>query len=61
VAVHPGDAVIGDENGIVVIPAARLAEVMMALEDVLEREQAAQESLASGGTIGRLRKGKVIP
>lgn len=61
VVVQPGDAVVGDENGVVVVPATRLVHVMAALEDVLKRERATQESLASGGTIGRLRKGNAIP
>lgn len=61
VVVHPGDAVVGDDNGIVVVPHERLIEVMAKLDDVLEKERLTQEALASGGTIGSLRKGKEIP
>jgi regulator of RNase E activity RraA len=59
--VQPGDAVVGDENGVVVVPASRLVDVVAVLEDVLARERETQEALASGGTIGMLRKGNAIP
>ena len=51
VVVHPGDAVIGDENGVVVVPAARIDEVLAALPGVLERDRAAQARWA-GGALG---------
>ena len=51
VVVHPGDAVIGDENGVVVVPAARIDEVLAALPGVLERDRAAQARW-DGGALG---------
>lgn len=52
--VRPGDVLAADANGVVVIPAERLAEVTAALPRMLERERAMQEALARGGTIGAL-------
>ena len=50
-AVHPGDAVVGDENGVVVVPAGRLSAVLAAVPSVLERDRAVQARWI-GGTAG---------
>lgn len=55
VHIAPGDTLVGDENGVVAIPHARLEEVLAALPALLERERALQERLLRGGTLGRVR------
>jgi 4-hydroxy-4-methyl-2-oxoglutarate aldolase len=61
VVVRPGDAVIGDENGVSIVPAERLAEVLAALPALLEQDRRTQEALARGGTIGALRRAARAP
>jgi 4-hydroxy-4-methyl-2-oxoglutarate aldolase len=48
VVVAPGDVVVGDENGVVVVPAARLSEVVDAVPELLARERAIQDDIAAG-------------
>lgn len=48
VTVHPGDWAIGDEDGVVVIPAARLAEVAQEARDRAAKEVGLIEALRSG-------------
>jgi len=53
-AVNPGDIVVGDENGVVVVPFARCEEILHKAEQLLETEHLLQEKLRAGGTIGQL-------
>jgi regulator of RNase E activity RraA len=48
VLVHPGDAVIGDADGVAVIPAASLADVLALAEGKLDAEEHARGQYASG-------------
>ena len=48
VQVSPGDVILADVNGVVIIPAGRIEEVLTAAEAILEKELA---------MIGELRKG----
>jgi 4-hydroxy-4-methyl-2-oxoglutarate aldolase len=48
VAISSGDVVIGDRNGIVVVPQARLAEVAQKLPDVLRLEAEMEAKVAAG-------------
>jgi len=54
--VRPGDALLGDENGVVVVPAERLVAVMAAVPEALGRDRAIQAALAAGGTVGEYRR-----
>jgi 4-hydroxy-4-methyl-2-oxoglutarate aldolase len=54
--VRPGDAVLGDENGVVVVPSERLVAVMAAVPDALAKDRAIQRALAEGGTVGAYRR-----
>ncbi len=54
--VRPGDALLGDENGVVVVPAERLVAVMAAVPEALAKDRAIQAALAAGGTVGAYRK-----
>jgi regulator of RNase E activity RraA len=56
--VRPGDALLGDENGVVVVPAERLVAVMAAVPEALVRDRAIQAALAAGGTVGEYRRGQ---
>ena len=46
--IHPGDLVFGDEDGVVVLPAAQVATVLDAAQRRVEDEQALMEELAKG-------------
>jgi len=48
VAVAPGDIVVGDRDGVVVVPAARIEEALAGLERVLAAERAILASVADG-------------
>ena len=50
VAVEPGDIVLGDRDGVVVIPQAQLEAVVAALADVREMEEATQKKIRAGMT-----------
>lgn len=54
VAVSPGDIVVGDENGVVVVPIAQCEEILKRSEELLEAEHVLQDKLRAGGTIGQL-------
>jgi len=60
VAVRPGDIIVADENGVVVIPQEQLASVTSALPAVIERDLAVQSMLAEGGDLLAARRGKLI-
>ena len=49
-AVRPGDILAGDEDGVVVIPAGRIAEAGAALATVSEKERAMEALVAAGAT-----------
>jgi len=51
VKVRTGDWVIGDANGVVVVPAERAVEVANRSLDVLERENRIREEIKRGGTL----------
>ena len=50
--VQPGDAVVGDENGVVVVPAGRIGDVLAAVPGVLERDRAIQARWIGGAPQG---------
>ena len=51
VAVNPGDLIVADGTGIVVVPRARAAEVATVAGEIAERERAMASRLASGETV----------
>ena len=55
VRVNPGDIVLGDDSGALVIPAERAAEVYRVAKDIAEREALIEQELHSGAS---LREGR---
>ena len=53
-AVAPGDLIVADENGVVVVPAAAAEELLSGARQLLETEHVLQEKLRGGATIGEL-------
>lgn len=49
--VDSGDLIVGDRDGVVVVPRGRIAEVITNLEDVRAKEKAAGEQIAAGVSI----------
>ena len=54
VAVAPGDFVLGDIDGILIVPAAIIDEVIEEAETTRDREDIVRQSLQSGGDIREL-------
>jgi 4-hydroxy-4-methyl-2-oxoglutarate aldolase len=53
-AVSPGDLIVADENGVVVIPAEAAEDVLDRTRRLLDTEHVLQDRLRSGATIGEL-------
>ncbi|MFN8633390.1 MAG: RraA family protein [Chloroflexota bacterium] len=54
VAVHPGDLVVADDDGIVVVPPPRLDDVWALARPVLERMPLARAWIERGGLLGEI-------
>lgn len=54
VAVSPGDIIITDENGIVVVPKSDAEKVLHKTINLLETEHILQDKIKQGATIGEL-------
>ncbi len=54
VAVSPGDIVVADGNGVVVVPLAEAAVILQKAQRLLETEHLLQEKIKAGATIGEL-------
>lgn len=54
VTVAPGDVVIGDDDGVVVVPLGDVPRVLQMARQQLEREQEWLDMIASGGTMSEL-------
>ena len=54
VAVSPGDVVVVDGNGVVVVPMAQAAVILEQAERLLATEHLLQEKIKAGATIGEL-------
>jgi 4-hydroxy-4-methyl-2-oxoglutarate aldolase len=54
VAVHPGDLVVADEDGIVVLPPPRMVDVAGAAMPLLQRLPMARRWLEHGGSLGEI-------
>ena len=56
VRVEPGDIMVGDGDGVVVIPAARLAEVLAASSEIAEAEERIRGEVEQGSRLDEARK-----
>lgn len=56
VQVRPGDVLVGDADGIVVIPQSRLEEVTAVVQDIERAEQAIERSVQSGLRLDEARR-----
>jgi len=54
VVVSPGDIVVIDGNGVVVVPRAEAAEILRKAQRLLKTEHILQEKIKAGATIGEL-------
>lgn len=54
VAVFPGDIIVIDGNGVVVVPMTEAAEVLQRAQQLLKTEHVLQEKIKAGATIGEL-------
>jgi 3-hexulose-6-phosphate synthase/6-phospho-3-hexuloisomerase len=52
--VHPGDWIVGDESGVVVIPAERAYEVARRALEVRKNEERIREEIRRGGTLSEV-------
>lgn len=52
--VAPGDLVVGDPDGIAVIPAARIADVLYQAEDIAKLEAEQEKAIRAGVTMDKL-------
>jgi len=51
VTVHPGDLVVGDGDGVVVIPRDRVTETLETVREILKKEEQIRLEIERGGTI----------
>ena len=61
IAVHPGDLIFGDGDGVVVIPVDRIDEVLSHAEEVVRTDDWWSEKLENGEDPHELHKEKPIP
>jgi len=54
VAVHPGDLVVADDDGIVIIPPTRMVDVALAAKPLQERAPLARAWIQRGGLLGEI-------
>src|SRR3712207_113181 len=54
VPVHPGDVVVVDGNGVVVVPKETAPDILAKARQLLATEHILQEKIRAGATIGRL-------
>lgn len=54
VVVNPGDWLVGDDDGVVAIPAARLEDAMISAEKILKAESRIAKAIRAGEDIGAI-------
>lgn len=56
VRVEPGDALVGDSDGVIVIPQARVAEVLAASAEINQAEERIRAEIEAGSRLDEARK-----
>jgi 3-hexulose-6-phosphate synthase/6-phospho-3-hexuloisomerase len=56
VKVRPGDYIIGDDNGVVVVPKESAVEVANRSIDIREKENRVREEIKRGSTLSKVQK-----
>ena len=54
VSINPGDYIVGDELGVVVVPKGRAAEVLKSATEQAEREAKTREKIQNGWTVQQI-------
>lgn len=54
IIVNPGDWIVGDDDGVVVIPKDKVEEVIHSAEETLKREAIIREAIEQGKSISKL-------
>ena len=54
VSVNPGDIIIGDEDGVAVIPRNQAEEILNICKNILKKEQSMIEDIANGKSLFEL-------
>jgi len=54
VRIEPGDYIVGDDDGVVVLPKGKAVEYANRAMDVLERENRIRQEIQDGGTLGEV-------
>lgn len=52
--IHPRDWVIGDEDGVVIVPAAQVSRVQERAKQIIEAEKVIEQEIRKGADLGRL-------
>lgn len=54
VSIQPGDWLVGDDDGVVILPKARAAEIANRAADVFERENRLRQEIQAGSTLSQV-------
>jgi 3-hexulose-6-phosphate synthase/6-phospho-3-hexuloisomerase len=54
VRIHPGDWAVGDDDGVIILPKARAAELANRAMDVLEKENRLRGEIQRGSTLSQV-------
>ena len=52
--IHPRDWVIGDEDGVVIVPAAQVSRVQERAKQIIAAEKVIEQEIRKGADLGRL-------
>ena len=52
--IHPGDWIVGDDDGVIAIPQKEAVEITNRAMDVLERENRIRKEILDGGTLAKV-------
>jgi 3-hexulose-6-phosphate synthase/6-phospho-3-hexuloisomerase len=52
--IHPRDWVVGDDDGVVVVPATQLSRVQERAKQIIEAEKVLEQEIRKGADLGRL-------